>query len=69
MHRTDYACLMLRLLGYSATENLQRDLASGQTRWQITARNESGVIVVRAPTQSAAWAEACRMSERLLCED
>ena len=69
MHRTDYACLMLRWLGYSATENLQRNLATGQTYWQVTARNEHCAIVVRAPTQSAAWVEACRMSEWLLCKD
>ena len=69
MQRTAYAHIMLRWLGYTATENLERNLVTGQTCWQVTARGDEHVIIARAVTQAAAWFEACRMGEWLQSEE
>ncbi len=67
--RADVARTMLRWLGYSAIENLQRNVVNGQTRWQVTAYHDDHVVVARAPTRTAAWYEACRMGEWLQTQD
>ncbi len=69
MQRTYYACTMLRWLGYAATERCQRNLATGETCWQVTAEGGGHVIVARADSRAAAWFEACRLGEWLEGQD
>ena len=48
MQRTHYASTMLRWLGYTASDRLQRDFVTCQTCWQVTAEGEENVIIARA---------------------
>ncbi len=69
MPRTQYASTMLRWLGYTARDRLERDFVTCHPSWQVTAEGEEDVIIARAPTRTEAWFEACRMAEWLVSQD